>query len=68
MYILVSCTSTWVPKVPTTFSDRVSCWKGTMQISWELIFVHPALERWTELPHLTAIETFWLTFHRSLTE
>ena len=32
MYILVSCTSTWAPKVPTTFSDRVSCWKKKKEI------------------------------------
>lgn len=59
MYILVSCTSTWPPKVPMTFSDRVSCWKRTMKNSWELVFVGPVLQRWTELSHLIAIEKFW---------
>uniref|UniRef100_A0A0A9FUX3 Alpha-galactosidase, putative / melibiase, putative / alpha-D-galactoside galactohydrolase, putative n=1 Tax=Arundo donax TaxID=35708 RepID=A0A0A9FUX3_ARUDO len=30
MYILQSCTSTCAPKVPTTFSDKVSCFHRSL--------------------------------------
>lgn len=30
MYILMSCTSTWAPKVPTAFADSVSCFQRSL--------------------------------------
>ena len=51
IYIFVSCTSTWAPKVPTTFSDRDSCWKRKRKFRWELISFDQVcfkVKRWTE--------------------